>query len=101
MTPSPKPGIDTLAIHGAPARSGHAHDAMPTPIVCTATYSFASTAELRDHFEGRLEREEYGRYGNPTVTSCEKKLCALDGAEDAALFASGMGAITTTLFAML
>lgn len=98
---SQTPGIDTLAIHGAALRSGHAHDAMPTPIVCTATYSFTSTAELRDHFEGRVEREEYGRYGNPTVTSCERKLAALDGAEDAALFSSGMGAITTALFAML
>jgi cystathionine gamma-synthase len=101
MTTSRTPGIDTLAIHGAGARSAHAHDAMPTPIVCTATYSFTSTAELRDHFEGRVEREEYGRYGNPTVQSCERKLAALDGAEDAALFSSGMGAITTALFAML
>jgi len=94
-------GADTLAVHGAPQRSQRAHDAMPTPIVCTATYSFESTAELRDHFEGRVEREEYGRYGNPTVTSCEKKLAALDGAEDAALFSSGMAAISTSLFAML
>jgi cystathionine gamma-synthase len=74
---------------------------VPTPIVLSATYAFKDTAELRDHFEGRLEREEYGRYGNPTVRAAEKTLAALEGAGDAALFASGMAAITTSLFAML
>jgi cystathionine gamma-synthase len=67
----------------------------------TATYGFSGAAEIRDHFEGRVEREEYGRYGNPTVRMAEAKLAALDGAEDAALFASGMAAITTTLFTLL
>src|SRR5262249_52622311 len=62
---------------------------------------FASSDELRDHFEGRIEREEYGRYGNPTVRAAEKKIALLDGAADAALFGSGMAAITTTLFALL
>jgi len=92
--------IATVAIHGGEER-GKAHDAVTTPIVCTATYTFSSTDALRDHFEGRVEREEYGRYGNPTVRAAERKLAALDGAEDCALFASGMAALTTTLLAML
>ncbi len=100
--PSSERGLDiaTLAIHGGEPRS-KAHDAVTTPISCTATYAFSSTAALRDHFEGRIEREEYGRYGNPTVRAAERKLAALDGAEDCALFASGMAALTTTLLAML
>jgi len=93
-------GIATIAIHGGEARA-KPHDALTTPIACTATYTFSSTAALRDHFEGRVEREEYGRYGNPTVRTAERKLAALDGAEDCALFASGMAALTTTLLAML
>jgi len=76
-------------------------DAVVAPIACTATYSFRDTAELRDHFEGRVTRDEYGRYGNPTVSVAERKLAALEGAEDCALFASGMAAITTALFALL
>ena len=48
-----------------------------------------------------IEREEYGRYGNPTQRIAEQKLAALEGAEDCLLFASGMAAVTTTLFAML
>lgn len=78
-----------------------AYDAVTTPISCTSTYAFGSSAELRDHFEGRTNREEYGRYGNPTVRAAEEKLAALDGGGDACLFASGMAAVTTTLFALL
>jgi cystathionine gamma-synthase len=81
-----------------------AFDALPTPIVQTATYSFADTAEIVAYTEGRHpneDRGEYGRYGNPTVRAVEKRLAALEGTEDAVLFASGMAAVTTTLFALL
>jgi cystathionine gamma-synthase len=70
-------------------------------VVCAATYVFESTAELRDYFEGRVEREEYGRYGNPTVRSAERKIAELEGAEDCALFGSGMAAAAHTLLAFL
>jgi cystathionine gamma-synthase len=76
-------------------------NALTTPIMQTATYTFADTQELRDHFERRIEREEYGRYGNPTQRIAEQKLAALEGAEDCLLVSSGMAAVTTTLFAML
>src|SRR5918994_2342697 len=93
-------GIGTIAVHGGEARP-KLGNALATPIVQTATYTFANTDELRDHFERRIEREEYGRYGNPTQRIAEQKLAQLDGAEDCLLFASGMAAITTTLFAVL
>ncbi len=92
--------FDTLAVRAGQPRQD-AHDAVTTPIACTATYAFGSSAELKDHFEGRVERQEYGRYGNPTVRAAERKLAALDAGEDAALFGSGMAAITTALFALL
>lgn len=47
------------------------------------------------------ERQEYGRYGNPTAREVEKRNAALDGAEDALLFASGMAAVTTSLLALV
>ena len=93
-------GPSTRAVHGGEARSKLA-DALTEPIVQTATYTFANTAELVAYFEGRVEREEYGRYGNPTQRVAERKLAALEGAEEGLLFSSGMAAITTTLFAML
>ncbi|NIO09340.1 MAG: aminotransferase class I/II-fold pyridoxal phosphate-dependent enzyme [Deltaproteobacteria bacterium] len=95
-----KQGISTLAVH-----AGEPHpkpgNALATPIMQTATYTFADTEELSAHFERRIEREEYGRYGNPTQRIAEKKLAVLEGAEDCLLFSSGMAAITTTLFALL
>jgi len=97
---NPERGTHTEAVH-AGQTGGEAYDAVTTPIACTATYGFGSSAEIKDHFEGRIEREEYGRYGNPTVRTAERKLAALDGAEDCALFGSGMAAITTALLALL
>jgi len=94
----PKPG--TLAVHGGETRK-KAHDSVTTPIVWSATYAFANTAEIESYFKGDIEREEYGRYGNPTVRAAEKKLAALEGAEDAALFSSGMAAATSALFELL
>ena len=99
--PPKKPlGPSTLAVHAGEPRPKPSHS-LATPIVQTATYTFASTQELKDHFDGKIERVEYGRYGNPTQRVAEAKLAALDGAQDCLLFASGMGAMTTVLFAML
>ena len=44
--------------------------------------------------------EFYGRYGNPTVRSFEQALAELEGAEDALAFASGMGAVASTVLAL-
>jgi cystathionine gamma-synthase len=93
-------GFSTLAVHGGESRPKLANS-LATPIVQTATYTFADTRELHDHFQHRIEREEYGRYGNPTQRIAEQKLAALEGAEDCLLFSSGMAAVTTALYAVL
>jgi cystathionine gamma-synthase len=92
--------LDTVAIRGGEPRR-HAYDAVTMPIVCTATYGFESTGQIHAHFQGEIEREEYGRYGNPTVRTAERKLAALEGADDAVLFPSGMAAVTTLLMSVL
>ena len=90
----------TLAVHGGEPRT-YPYDALVAPITQTATYSFADTAELIAYFEGRMEREEYGRYGNPSVRLVEEKVAALERTEDAAAFASGMAAITSMILALV
>ena len=101
LEPPKKPlGPSTMAVHAGEPREKLAHS-LTTPIVQTATYTFADTQELKDHFDGRIERVEYGRYGNPTQKVAEAKLAALEGADDCLLFSSGMAAMTTALFAML
>jgi cystathionine gamma-synthase len=87
-------------VHGGESRP-KLGNALTTPIVQTASYTFANTQELKDHFDGKIDRVEYGRYGNPTQRVAEEKLAALEAAEACLLFGSGMAAMTTTLFAML
>jgi len=98
--PERRMGMSTEAVHAGEPRPKPAH-ALATPIVQTATFTFQDTQELKDHFEGRVDRVEYGRYGNPTQRIVEAKLAALEGAEACLLFGSGMAAMTTALFALL
>ena len=93
-------GDSTRSVHGG-EREHQATDAVTTPIYQTSTFWFENSAELREFAEGRLRREEYGRYGNPTWKAVERKLCDLEGAEEAVLFASGMCAATTLFLALL
>jgi cystathionine gamma-synthase len=91
----------TLGIHGND-RAPHAHFAVSTPIVQTSNFYFESTAEVYEFMkakkDGRTIREhEYGRYGNPTQQECERKLAAVEGAERALLFSTGMSAVILTL----
>lgn len=95
-----EPGPSTRSVHGG-ERTSPVSDAVTTPIFQTATYWFKDSEELRAYQEGRLARDEYGRYGNPTWRAVERKLAELEGADDAVLFASGMCAATTTFFALL
>jgi cystathionine gamma-synthase len=98
-------GPSTLAIHGR-GRRRKAHHAVTTPIVQTSNYSFDTTSEVFDFMQaksqGRIIREhEYGRYGNPTQQEAERKLAAIEGAERAILFSTGMSAVILTLMAYM
>jgi cystathionine gamma-synthase len=92
----------THAVHAGDARA-KGYDSVPTPVVQTSTFTFESSAAIMRFTNGESEheREEYGRYGNPTVRAVEKRLAQLEGTEDAILFASGMAAMTTTILAMV
>jgi len=95
-----KDGLGTRSVH-AGEESGNPYSSLTQPIIQTSTYTFRDTAELLDFKEGRVVRDEYGRYGNPTLRAAEGKLAALDEGEEALLFPSGMSAVTTTLLALL
>jgi cystathionine gamma-synthase len=98
-----KPTTSTDAVHAGIERARSHHTLTPS-IAQTATYTFENTATLERYMRGEdpdPEREEYGRYGNPTVRELERRVAALEGAEDAVAFASGMAATTTALLALL
>ena len=93
-------GDSTQSVHGGEQRQKFAN-AVTEPIAQTATYVFDSLSEFEEYKQGKRAHFEYGRYGNPTVSAAESKLAALDHAESALLFSSGMSAITTVMLAML
>jgi cystathionine gamma-synthase len=103
VTEPSKPSCSsTEAVHaGTPYQ--RPHDTLTPSIALTATYTFRDTADLERYMRGQdpnPDREEYGRYGNPTVRELETRVAALELADDALAFGSGMAAITTTLFAL-
>jgi len=95
-----KTGFSTTAVHAGEIRYNE-YGSITTPIVQTSTFIFKNTEDIKKLAEGAKDRFEYGRYGNPTQVAAERKLAALENAEDAVLFSTGMSAITTTLFALL
>jgi cystathionine gamma-synthase len=93
-------GESTWSVHGGEARHKFAKS-VTEPIAQTSTYVFDSLDEFEQYKQGKRTHYEYGRYGNPTIQTAEAKLAALDSAEAALMFSSGMSAITTVLLAML
>jgi cystathionine gamma-synthase len=96
-------GDSTRAVHGGERerRERDLRDTLTTPIFQTSTFRFDNGEDVRAYQEGRLSREEYGRYGNPTWSATEQKLAELEGGEASVLFASGMAAATTSFLALL
>jgi cystathionine beta-lyase/cystathionine gamma-synthase len=71
------------------------------PIYETTTYVFDSAEQVRQYNEGKLHKFLYSRYENPTVTAVEERLAAIEGAESAALFSSGMAATATAFMSFV
>lgn len=92
--------MSTLAVHAGESRQKPGNS-ITDPIFCASTYTFTNTQAIIDFIEQDQPREEYGRYGNPGERVVERKLAALDGAEEAVLYASGMAALVGLLMAKL
>ena len=92
------PGPSTTAVHAGEARQKPGFS-LTDPIFASSTYTFPDTKSIIDFIEEKHPREEYGRYGNPGERVVEDKLAALEGGEQAVLFASGMAALVGLLMA--
>ena len=90
--------IGTRAVHGD--RKPAAGPLIP-PVVQSATFVMASSAEMRRYLEGDEGLYLYTRYANPTVRVLEEHLAALEEGEDALALASGMAAATTGILSLL
>jgi cystathionine beta-lyase/cystathionine gamma-synthase len=85
----------TIVAHDPPFPEG----AVVPPIYQTSLFTFSSYAEMARVFAGEEKHPIYSRVGNPTVAEFERKIAALEGAEAAKGFASGMGAISAAVLA--
>jgi len=85
----------TALVHGGTLRSsfGETSEAM----FLTQGYVYETAEEAESRFKGETPGFIYSRYANPTVDMFEKRMCALEGAEDARATASGMAAVTAAL----
>jgi cystathionine beta-lyase/cystathionine gamma-synthase len=92
-------GFSTTLIH----RGEGAAPATPltTPIYETSTFVFENAEAVRRYNAGGSGQYLYSRYENPTVVAVEQKLAAVDGAEQALAFGSGMAATATILLGLL
>jgi cystathionine gamma-synthase len=91
MPDTPERSLATRCVHAGEAAD--AHGSPHTPVYATSTFAFPSTAAILDVVEGRAAGSLYTRYGlNPSIQALEAKLAAIEGAEAALAFASGMAA---------
>jgi cystathionine beta-lyase/cystathionine gamma-synthase len=76
-------------------------DPLTTPIYETTTFLFDSAEEVRQYNEGKSSKFLYSRYANPTIMDVERRIAALEGAEQALVLSSGQAATTTALLGLL
>jgi cystathionine beta-lyase/cystathionine gamma-synthase len=88
---------ETQAVHGG-ADLKKRNGPLSTPIYQTSTFQVTdSDQQLRATSTDMF----YTRYGNPTHTVAERAIAELEGTDASLLFASGMGAITTSVLSLL
>lgn len=93
-------GPSTTAVH-AGTHDDPRTGAVGTPIYQASTFLLGADqyASIEQGFA--RDRFIYSRYGNPSQWAVQEKLAALEGAESAIVFSSGMAAITATVMALV
>ncbi|KNY18655.1 O-succinylhomoserine sulfhydrylase [Shinella sp. SUS2] len=89
----------TQLVHGGTTRSQHGETAEAIFLTQGFVYDTSAAAEAR--FKGETDGFIYARYGSPTNDMFEKRMCMLEGAEDARATASGMAAVTAAILCQL
>lgn len=74
---------------------------LSVPIYQSAVFAFPDAEQGAAIHEGEQDGFFYGRISNPTQDALESALCELEGGEAALALASGMAAVSNTLFTLL
>ena len=91
------PSAATKAVTAGRSTSG---SSLAPALWASSTWQSADLADARRRATGTRAGEFYSRYSNPTVRAFEEAIAELEGAESSLAFASGMGAIATTVLAL-
>jgi O-succinylhomoserine sulfhydrylase len=91
--------LETLAVRLAADRSQYGENS--EALYLTSGYVQPSAEASARRFAGEEDGYTYGRSGNPTVSSFEMRLAALEGSEAALATSSGMSAVMLMLFSLL
>jgi methionine-gamma-lyase len=109
--------VGNRVLHPETQMMGYGYDpalsegALKPPIFLTSTFAFRSAQDGKDFFDYSAGRRQpppgqsaglvYSRFNNPNLEVLEDRLALWEGADSAAVFSSGMSAISTTLWAYL
>ncbi|MDX2560224.1 aminotransferase class I/II-fold pyridoxal phosphate-dependent enzyme [Streptomyces sp. TX20-6-3] len=93
--------LSTRAVHVVNEPLPPGSRPLSVPLVQSSAFAFESAAELADAMAGPDGAYVYSRRGNPTVRALEQTLAGLEGGAGAIAFASGMGAVSGVLLALL
>ncbi|MCC8410885.1 PLP-dependent aspartate aminotransferase family protein [Mucilaginibacter sp. UR6-1] len=80
---------------------GQYYNAVSPPVMQSSNFAFNTVADMRNAMGNEFDATLYSRGQNPTLNILRKKLAALDGAEDALLFSSGIAAISTSVISLV
>ena len=93
-------GFTTQILH-SDRESPIEHGSIHKPIHGTVAYGYEDAHDLAGVFQGTQKGFTYGRQVNPTLNALETKLTKMEDGVDTAVFATGMAAIGTLIFALL
>ena len=91
--------LETLAVRAAAERSQYGENS--EALYLTSGYVQPSAEASARRFAGEEDGYTYGRSGNPTVSSFEQRLAALEGTQACLATSSGMSAIMLMCFSLL
>jgi cystathionine gamma-synthase len=101
LTEQSQPSKATLAVWAGEDAKDFWQHATQVPVVHSVSFGYPDVDGWLDVALGREAGHIYGRNTNPTVAVFEDKVRQLEGAQAATSFATGMAAISNTLFALL
>lgn len=91
--------MTTKLVHSGERREPPIGTPVATPIYPSATYTYASMAEMDKVFSGESPDYIYSRYGNPTVAALQEAMATIENGSFAFAYSSGMAALHAALFA--